>query len=165
MSTCLTMPRNPSCTTHQSWPGVRRRRVSQPSIHLPRSVYLSGIKTPRPGLRRFSFSAKNSSFAINARPPTRSAARSTMPGGADDFGSAGFIETETAKSAVNSLAPAVGAVGPWGDEEGDVIFGGGVIDAEADGDAIEEAAFAKIIANAENDFVGAGEDFLGVEQG
>ena len=34
------MPGSPSRMMHQSWPGVRRRRVSQPSIHLPRSVYL-----------------------------------------------------------------------------------------------------------------------------
>ena len=37
---------------HQSWPGVRRRRVSQPSIHLPRSVYLSGMKTGALGLEQ-----------------------------------------------------------------------------------------------------------------
>ena len=42
-----TMPGRPSATMHQSWPGVRRRRVSQPSIHLPRSVYLSGMKIAR----------------------------------------------------------------------------------------------------------------------
>ena len=33
-----TTPGNPRRTRHQSWPGARRRRVSQPSIHLPRSV-------------------------------------------------------------------------------------------------------------------------------
>ena len=37
---------------HQSWPGVRRRRDSQPSIHLPRSVYLSGMKIARLGLEQ-----------------------------------------------------------------------------------------------------------------
>src|SRR6266487_1679387 len=75
-STPRTTPGMPSWTTHQSLPGVRRRRVSQPSIHLPREVNLPGMNTPRPGLRRFSFEAKNSSFAATARPPTRAAARS-----------------------------------------------------------------------------------------
>ena len=56
---------------HQSWPGVRRRRVSQPSIHLPRSVYLSAMKTAGSGLSRFSFSAKKSSLAATPRPPSR----------------------------------------------------------------------------------------------
>ena len=31
---------------------ARRRRLSQPSIHLPRSVYLPSMKTPRPGLQQ-----------------------------------------------------------------------------------------------------------------
>src|SRR5260221_6151956 len=61
---------------HQSFPGVRLRRDSHPSIHLPRSVYLSGIKVPRPGFNKFSFSAKKSSLQRSALPPRRSAARS-----------------------------------------------------------------------------------------
>ena len=48
---------------HQSWPGVRRRRDSQPSIHLPRVVYLPGMKTAGSALSRFDFGAKKSSFA------------------------------------------------------------------------------------------------------
>src|SRR6188508_1538278 len=115
------MPRIPNCTTHQSWPGVRRRRVSQPSIHLPRSVYLSAMKTPRPGLRRFSFSAKNSSFARRAAPPTR--------------------------------ASAIGAVGPWRDEQRDVILRSRVGDNEANRNAIEEMSFAEIVADKEDQFV------------
>src|SRR5436305_14504323 len=62
---------------HQSWPGSRRRRVSQPSIHLPTSVYTPSFQTASPALRRFSLGAKNSSFAIKTEPPSRSAARST----------------------------------------------------------------------------------------
>jgi hypothetical protein len=69
-------PGSPRRRMHQSWPGVRRRRVSQPSIHLPRSVYLSGMKTAASGLSRFSFSAKNSSLAASASPPSRADARS-----------------------------------------------------------------------------------------
>ena len=42
----------PSATTHQSWPGVRRRRDSQPSIHLPRVVNLPGMKIARLGLHQ-----------------------------------------------------------------------------------------------------------------
>src|SRR5579862_5397706 len=61
---------------HQSWPGVLRRRVSQPSIHLPTSVYLSSIQTGVDAFKRFSFGAKNSSLAASTRPPSRSAARS-----------------------------------------------------------------------------------------
>src|SRR5436190_1741101 len=71
-----TMPRMPSSTMHQSWPGTRRRRDSQPSIHLPRVVYLSGMKTAGPALTRFDFGAKKSSLAAIARPPTRADARS-----------------------------------------------------------------------------------------
>ena len=61
---------------HQSWPGVRRRRDSQPSIHLPRDVNLPGMKIAGVGFSRFDFAAKNSSFAAIARPPTRADARS-----------------------------------------------------------------------------------------
>ena len=71
------MPGRPRRTMHQSWPGVRRRRVSQPSIHLPRAVYLPSMKTGFDSLSRFSLGAKNSSLAASARPPSRSAARST----------------------------------------------------------------------------------------
>ena len=66
----------PSATTHQSWPGVRRRRVSQPSIHLPRVVNLPGTKMAGSGARSCDFGAKNSSFAASARPPTLAEARS-----------------------------------------------------------------------------------------
>src|ERR1051326_5194220 len=75
------MPGSPSLMMHQSLPGVRRRRVSHPSIHFPRSVYLSGTKMPLPAIRRFSLGAKNSSFAKRAAPPTRAEARSTKPAG------------------------------------------------------------------------------------
>src|SRR2546430_4561636 len=61
---------------HQSNPGVRRRRVSQPSIHLPRSVYLPSMNTGTDGFSRFSLGAKNSSFANSTAPPMRSDARS-----------------------------------------------------------------------------------------
>src|SRR2546430_16349613 len=61
---------------HQSNPGVRRRRVSQPSIHLPRSVYLPSMNTGTDGFSRFSLGAKNSSFANSTAPPRRSDARS-----------------------------------------------------------------------------------------
>src|SRR6185295_4099691 len=50
---------------------------SQPSIHLPTSVYLPSAHTASPAFRRFSFGAKNSSFAASTAPPRRSAARST----------------------------------------------------------------------------------------
>ena len=66
----------PSATTHQSYPGMRRRRVSQPSIHLPRAVNLPGMKIAGSGFTRFDFGAKNSSLVAIARPPTRADARS-----------------------------------------------------------------------------------------
>src|SRR6202162_1115354 len=62
---------------HQSWPGVRRRRVSQPSIHLPRSVYTPSRKTGAAAWSKLSLGAKNSSLAVTAAPPRRSEARST----------------------------------------------------------------------------------------
>src|ERR1700733_2111085 len=62
---------------HQSYPGVRRLRVSQPSIHFPLSVYLPSIKTGFACFNKFSLGAKNSSFASTARPPSRSDAKST----------------------------------------------------------------------------------------
>src|SRR5437762_10381862 len=61
---------------HQSNPGVRRRRDSQPSIHLPRSVYLPSMKTGADGFSRFSLGAKNSSLAKSTAPPRRSDVRS-----------------------------------------------------------------------------------------
>src|SRR2546426_10657014 len=61
---------------HQSNPGVRRRRDSQPSIHFPRSVYLPSIKTGADGFSKFSFGAKNSSLATSTAPPNLSEARS-----------------------------------------------------------------------------------------
>src|ERR1700704_137754 len=62
---------------HQSNPGVRRRRDSQPSIHFPRSVYLPSIKMGAEGFSKFSLGAKNSSLANSTAPPRRSEARST----------------------------------------------------------------------------------------
>src|SRR5436305_4908423 len=70
-------PGSPSRTVHQSWPGSRRRRVSQPSIHLPTPVYSPSFQTASPALRRFSLGAKNSSFAASTAPPILSDARST----------------------------------------------------------------------------------------
>src|SRR5688572_18388939 len=70
------MPRMPSVTMHQSWPATRRRRDSQPSIHLPLVVYLPGMKIGGSALTRFDLGAKKSSFAAIARPPTRADARS-----------------------------------------------------------------------------------------
>jgi len=69
-------PRTPSFTTHQSCPGVLRRRDSQPSIHLPRLVNLSGTKTGSDAFTRLRLGAKKSSLAAIARPPMRSDARS-----------------------------------------------------------------------------------------
>src|SRR5262245_11609237 len=66
----------PSLTTHQSWPGVRRRRDSHPSIHFPFGVYLPGTKTAGSGLTRLALGAKKSSFVAMARPPTRADTRS-----------------------------------------------------------------------------------------
>ena len=71
-----TRPRIPSAITHQSWPTVRRRRDSHPSIHFPRVVNVPGMKIGGAGLTRFDFGAKNSSLAATARPPTRDEARS-----------------------------------------------------------------------------------------
>src|ERR1043166_2082072 len=60
----------------QSWPGVLRRRVSQPSIHFPRSVYNPSFHSGAPAFSRPSLGAKNSSFAAITAPPRRSLARS-----------------------------------------------------------------------------------------
>src|ERR1043166_5466050 len=51
-------PESPRRMTHQSNPGVLRRRDSQPSIHLPRSVYLPSMKMGAEGFSKFSFGAK-----------------------------------------------------------------------------------------------------------
>src|SRR5574342_520757 len=77
--TARTTPGTPSRTMHQSEPGVRRRRVSQPSIHLPRLVYFPSRNTGEPDFSRLDLGAKNSSLASTARPPTRAAARSINP--------------------------------------------------------------------------------------
>ena len=69
-------PGVPRRRRHQSCPAVLFLRDSHPSIHLPRSVYLSDMNSPRPGLSRFSFGAKNSSLANKVRPPFDSDARS-----------------------------------------------------------------------------------------
>src|SRR5262245_50908075 len=66
----------PSSTMHQSWPGTRRRRDSQPSIHLPFDLYFPGMKIAGSGLTRFDFGAKKSSLVATARPPTLADARS-----------------------------------------------------------------------------------------
>ena len=79
-STPRTMPGAPSRITHQSWLSSstsRRRRVSQPSIHLPRSVYSPSRHTAAAPMTRRSFGAKNSSLAATTAPPRRSEARST----------------------------------------------------------------------------------------
>ncbi len=57
---------------HQSTPGVRRRRVSQPSIHLPRLVKRSATKIGGSALSRLSASAKNSSLRPTTAAPSRS---------------------------------------------------------------------------------------------
>ena len=81
-----TTPSAPRWTMHQSCarpnsgsPGKtsRRRRVSQPSIHLPRSVYSPSRHTGASSLSRRSFGAKNSSLAATTDAPRRSDARST----------------------------------------------------------------------------------------
>ena len=66
----------PRAITHQSCPSVRRRRVSQPSIHLPRLVNFPGTNTGASGFTRFDLDAKNSSLDAMAFPPTRADARS-----------------------------------------------------------------------------------------
>src|ERR1051325_840395 len=70
------MPGRPRRMMHQSKPGVRRRRVSHPSIHFPRSVYLPSTNTGALGFNKFSLGAKKSSLAITTAPPSRSDARS-----------------------------------------------------------------------------------------
>src|SRR5688572_17575105 len=79
MSSPRITPGAPSLTIAQSCPGVLRRRLSQPSIHLPRSVYSSGRKTGRACCKRLSLVAKKSSLTASTRPPRPAAARSTRP--------------------------------------------------------------------------------------
>ena len=71
------MPGIPSEIIAQSYPGSRRLRVSQPSIHFPRVVSLDGSDTGSASATRFSLAPKNSSLAAITLPPTRSEARST----------------------------------------------------------------------------------------
>src|ERR1700741_120221 len=70
-------PDTPRRTTHQSCPGVRLRRLSQPSIHLPFSSYLSGMKTGSAGSISRALSAKKSSGAWTTSAPSRGWARLT----------------------------------------------------------------------------------------
>src|SRR4051794_709896 len=70
------LPGRPSRTIHQSKPGVRRRRDSQPSIHFPRSVYSCSRKIGVDALTRLSLEAKKSSLAYRTDPPNLSEARS-----------------------------------------------------------------------------------------
>src|SRR5215216_1506616 len=70
------MPGKPRRMMHQSKPGVRRRRLSQPSIHLPRSVYSPSIKTGSLAFNKFSFGAKKSSLAIRTATTTFTEERS-----------------------------------------------------------------------------------------
>src|SRR4051794_32092824 len=69
-------PAKPRRIKHQSKPCVRRRRDSQPSIHLPRSVYLPSMKIGAGCFNRFSFGAKKSSLANKTAAPKRSEQRS-----------------------------------------------------------------------------------------
>jgi CTP synthase len=61
MTTPCTSPGRPRRMMAKSWPGVRRRCDSQPSIHLPLSVYLSAMNTASGRCSRFSWPAKKSS--------------------------------------------------------------------------------------------------------
>src|SRR5688500_6294081 len=76
ITTPRTTPAAPSRIMAQSCPGVRRRRVSHPSIHLPRSVDAPSLPCGACGLSSDSFGAKNSSLAAMTAPPSRSDARS-----------------------------------------------------------------------------------------
>lgn len=75
-STASMTPRRPSCSRHQSWPGTRLRRVSHPSIHLPKVVNSSGRKTGGSGSSRWCAGANHSSVANSTRPPSAALARS-----------------------------------------------------------------------------------------
>src|SRR5688572_16507410 len=71
-----TIPGKPRRMMHQSNPGVRRLRLSHPSIHFPRSVYSPSRQTGALAFNRFSFGAKKSSLANSTAPPSFSEARS-----------------------------------------------------------------------------------------
>ena len=60
----------PSCTIHQSLPGILFLLVSQPSIHLPYSVNSSALKTASSAFSIFSAEANQSSVANIILPPT-----------------------------------------------------------------------------------------------
>ncbi len=69
------LDRCPACRgarSPQSWPGVRRRCDSQPSIHLPRSVYSPSRHSGAPGRSSASFGAKYSSVAWSTNVPVTS---------------------------------------------------------------------------------------------
>jgi hypothetical protein len=68
-STRRTVPRAPSCITHQSWPGPRLRLVSHPSL----------MSAARPGMMRLWRWPKNSSEVATTSPPCSTAAKSTSP--------------------------------------------------------------------------------------
>ena len=99
-----------------------------PSVHPFAAVgVFVGMKIPRPGLRRFSFSAKNSSLARSAMPPRRAEARSTRPGGVESAalkgsrslwggGSPAEAESGQEKRPPYNSTAAIGAVGPWTNE-------------------------------------------------
>src|SRR5688572_15277450 len=70
-------PGRASRTTHQSCPGPRLRRLSQPSIHLPLVSYLPGTNSAGAGFSMRSFAAKKSSLAASASAPSRASARLT----------------------------------------------------------------------------------------
>src|ERR1041385_6240838 len=94
------MPGRPRRMMHQSKPGVRRRRVSHPSIHFPRSVYLPATNTGALGFNKFSLGAKKSSLAITTAPPSRSDARSMS-----SVKSMDLIRVYPRKSAVKNFLP------------------------------------------------------------
>src|SRR5215213_2666661 len=75
MTTPATIPGAPSRTTAQSWPGLRRRRLSQPSYSLP--LCPNSVRSAAgSGSTRFSRAAKNSSLAATTAPPNARFARS-----------------------------------------------------------------------------------------
>src|SRR6478752_2068282 len=57
---------------------MRLRRLSQPSIHLPFSSYLPGMKTGGAGSISRALSAKKSSVANTTSEPSRGCAKSTQ---------------------------------------------------------------------------------------
>src|SRR5215213_11119092 len=75
MTTPATIPGAPSRTTAQSWPGLRRRRLSQPSYSLP--LCPNSVRAAAgSGSTRFSLAAKNSALAATTAPPDARLARS-----------------------------------------------------------------------------------------